>query len=301
MRGVSLVVIGCAALAVLAVPAGATMRADLDGSTLVLADSDGAADAVKLSDRGLGPFVQVVQGALNGAACPVAHGVTIPGFQCTVVPTLVRVDAGAGNDTVDASRLLLPMNVTLGPGQDVLEAGSGNDTVTIADGQRDVVDCGPGQDVVDGVVDPNDEVFPSCETAQRTFIGSLLPSSVTVAAPSTVTMAIGRANVPLGFQATMSTAPAKHGAHTKARQIAKTTLPATTGAVKLTFKLPNVSKGFLSKRPDIRVQLAVTAIGADGRRYPLELHSRHPDVKLVTLYDDQVRLKIPAKLRHPHR
>jgi hypothetical protein len=299
MRGVSLVVIGCAALAVLAVPAGATMRADLDGSTLVLADTDGAADAVKLSDRGLGPFVQVVQGALSGAACPVAHGVTIPGFQCTVVPTLVRVDAGAGNDTVDASRLSLPMNVTLGPGQDVLEAGSGDDTVTIADGQRDVVDCGPGQDAVDGVVDPNDEVFPSCETAQRTFIGSLLPSSVAVAAPSSVTMAIGRANVPLGFQATMSTAPAKHGAHTKARQIAKTTLPATTGAVKLTFKLPKVSKGFLSKRPDIRVQLAVTAIGADGRRYPLELHSRQPDVKLVTLYDNQVRLKIPAKLRHP--
>ena len=300
MRGVSVVVIGCAALAVLVAPAGATMRADLDGATLVLADTGGTADAIKLSNRGLGPFVQVAQGSLAGAACPVAQGVTIPGFQCAVVPTLVRLDAGAGNDTVDAGRLSLPMNVTLGAGQDVLQSGAGNDTVTVADGQRDVVDCGPGQDVVDGVVDPNDDIFPSCETAQRTFVGSLLPSSVTVAAPSTVTIAIGRANVPLGFQATMSTAPAKHGAHTKARQIAKTTLPATTGAVKLTFKLPKVSKGFLSKRPDLRVQLAVSAIGADGRRYPLQLHARQPDLKLVTLHDNQVRLKIPAKLRHPH-
>ena len=300
MRGVSVLVVACAALCVLAAPASAAMRADLDGSTLVLADTGGAADALKLSDRGLGPFVQVAQGGLSGAACPVAHGVSIPGFQCTAVPTLVRIDAGAGNDTVDAGRLSVPMNVTLGAGQDVLQAGSGDDTVTVADGQRDVVDCGPGQDVVDGAVDPNDEIFPSCETAQRTFVGSLLASSATVAAPSTVTLAIGRANVPLGFQATMSTAPAKHGAHANARQIAKTTLPATTGAVKLTFKLPKVSKGFLSKRPDIRVQLAVTAIGADGRRYPLQLHSRRPDVKLATLYDNQVRLRIPAKLRHPH-
>ena len=47
----------------------------------------------------------------------------------------------------------------------------------------------------------------------------------------------------------------------KARSLAHATLPATTGAVKLKFKLPSVSKGFLSKRPDIRVQVAVTAIG----------------------------------------
>jgi hypothetical protein len=300
MRGVRLVVIGCAALAALAVPAGATMRADVDAGTLVLTDTAGSADAIKLSDRGLGPFVQVAQGGLAGAACPTAQGVTIPGFQCTAVPTLVRIDAGAGNDTIDATRLSLPINVRLGPGDDVLEAGSGNDTVVVADGQRDVVDCGPGQDVIDGAVDPNDEIFPSCETAQRTFVGSLLPLSATVAAPSTVTIAIGRANVPLSFEATMSTAPPKHGAHAKARQLAKAKLAATTGAVKLTFKLPKVSKGFLSKRPDIRVQLAVTAIGADGRRYPLQLHSRQPDVKLATLYDNQVRLKIPARLRHPH-
>jgi hypothetical protein len=228
--------------------------------------------------------------------------VSIPGFQCTAVPALVRIDAGAGNDTIDAARLSTPVAVTLGPGQDLLQAGKGNDTVVVADGQRDVVDCGPGQDVVDGVVDPNDDVYPSCETAQRSFAASLLPNSTAVAAPSTVTLAIGRANVPLRFEATMSTAPPKHGKHAKARSLAHAALPATTGAVKLKFKLPSVSKGFLSKRPDIRVQVAVTAIGADGRRYPLQLHAQRPGPhpKLVTLYDNRVRLTIPARLRHPH-
>jgi hypothetical protein len=301
MRGVGLVLIACAALAAFASSAGATMRADLDAGTLVLADTDGAADDVTLSDRAGGPFVQLAHGALGGAACPAAHNVSFPGFQCAVAP-MVRIDVGAGNDTIDASRMSVPLSVTLGPGSDVVQTGKGNDTVVVADGQRDVVDCGPGQDVVDGLVDPNDDVAASCETAQRSFVASLLPKSAAVAAPSMVTLAIGRANVPLGFEATMSTAPPKHGSHASARTLAHATLPATTGAVKLKFKLANVSKGLLSKRPDIRVQVAVTAIGADGRRYPLALHSRRPGPhpKLVTLYDNQVRLTIPARLRHPH-
>jgi hypothetical protein len=302
MRGVGLVVIGCAALAAMASPAGATMHADVDAGTLALADTDGAADELTLSDRTDGPFIQLGHGALAGAACPGAQKVSIPGFQCTAVPSLVRIDAGAGNDTIDAGRLSVPLAVTLGAGQDLLQGGKGNETIVVADGQRDVVDCGPGQDVVDGVVDPNDDVYPSCETAQRSFAASLLPKSAAVAAPSTVTLAIGRANVPLRFEATMSTAPPKNGKHAKARSLAHTTLPATTGAVKLKFKLPSVSKGFLSKRPDIRVQVAVTAIGADGRRYLLQLHSQRPGPhpRLVTLYDNQVRLTIPARLRHPH-
>jgi hemolysin type calcium-binding protein len=301
MRGVRLAVIGCAALIALASPAAAAMRADLDAGTLVLADADGTADQVTLSDRVDGPFVQVGHGALAGAACPAAQNVSFAGFQCAVAP-LVLIDAGAGDDTIDAARLSAPLSVTLGPGNDVLQAGKGNDTVVVADGQRDVVECGPGQDVVDGVVDPNDDIDASCETAQRTFVGSLLPKSAAVAAPSTVAIAIGRANVPLRFEATMSTAPPKHGKHAKTRSLAHASLPATTGAVKLKFKLPNVSKGSLSKRPDIRVQVAVTAIGADGQRYPLALHSRKPGPhpKLVTLYDNQVRLTIPARLRHPH-
>ena len=301
MRGVAVVVIGCAALAVAASPASATMRADLDAGALVLADTDGAADGVTLSDRTAGPFIQLGHGVLGGGACSAAQNVSFPGFQCPLAAT-VRIDAGAGNDTIDASRLSTPLSVTLGAGSDVLQAGKGNDTVVVADGQRDVVDCGPGQDVVDGVVDPNDDVYPSCETAQRSFVGSLLPKSTAVAAPSTVTLAIGRANVPLSFQATLSTAPPKHGKHGKAKELAHSTLPATTGAVKLKFKLPSVSKGFLSRRPDIRVQVAVTAFGADGRRYPLTLHSQKPGPhpKLVALYDNQVRLTIAARLRHPH-
>ena len=249
----------------------------------MLADTDGAPDVVTLSERADGPFLQLAGGQLAGAACPRAANVSFPGFQCAAAP-LVRIDAGRR-----------------GPGKDLLEAGKGNDHVVVADGERDVVDCGPGSDVLDGVVDPNDGIYPSCESAQRTFVGSRLPKSVTVAAPSTVTLAIGRANIPLRFHATLSTAPPKHGANAKARSLARTTFAATTGAVKLTFELPNVSKGFLSKRPDLRVQVAVTAIGADGRRYPLQLHSQKPGPhpKLVTLYDNQVRLKIPARLRHP--
>jgi hypothetical protein len=301
MRGLGVVAAVCLALAAVAAPAGASMRADLDATGLALTDTDGAADDLTLSDRTDGPFVQLAHGGLGGAACPTAKNVSFPGFQCAVAP-LVRIDAGAGDDTIDAGRLSAPLAVTLGPGEDVLEAGAGNDTVVVADGERDVVDCGAAQDVVDGVADPNDDVAASCETAQRSFVASLLPKSAAVAAPSAVTLAIGRANVPLRFEATMSTAPPKHGKHAKARALARTTLPATTGAVKLKFKLPSVSKGSLSKRPDIRVQVAVTAIGADGRRYPLQLHSQGPGPhpKLVTLYDNQVRVTIAARLRHPH-
>jgi hypothetical protein len=298
MRGLGLAV---GAVLVLAAPAGAAMRADVDAGNLALTDADGTGDVVTLSDRVNGPFVQLGKGALGGTACAAAQNASFPGFQCVFAP-LVRIDAGGGNDAIDAARLSAPLSVTLGPGQDVLQAGKGNDTVVVADGQRDVVDCGPGQDVIDGVVDPNDDVYASCETAQRSFVAAVLPKSAAVAAPSTVTLAIGRANVPLRFEGTVSTAPPKHGKHAKARSLAHATLPATTGAVKLKFKLPTVSKAFLSKRPDIRVQVAVTAIGADGRRYPLQLHSQRPGPhpKLLTLYDNQVRLTIPARLRHPH-
>ena len=301
MRGLGCVMGACLALAVLATPAAATMRADVDAGTLVLTDTDGAADEITLSDRAAGPFVQLGRGVLGGAACPApAVALSFPGFQCASAP-LVRIDAGAGADAIDAARLSAPLAITLGPGTDLLQAGRGDDTVVVADGERDVVDCGPGNDVVDGVVDPNDDVYPSCETAQRSFVAGRLPRSVTVGAHSTATLAIGRANVPLRFEATLGTAPPEHGRHAKARALAHTALTATTGVVRLRFRLPDVSRGFLSKRPDIRVQVAVTAIGADGRRYPLALHARAPGPhpKLVTLYDNQVRLKIPARLRHP--
>ena len=38
--------------------------------------------------------------------------------------------------------------------------------------------------------------------------------------------------------------------------------------MKLRFKLAKLSTGFLSRRPEVRVQLDVTAITADGQRFP---------------------------------
>jgi hypothetical protein len=233
--------------------------------------------------------------------CPLASA-NFHGFQCAPAP-LVRIDAGAGDDHIDASRVSTPLHVDLGPGSDVLIAGAGNDAIAAtADGVRDVVDCGAGQDVVDGVADPNDDIAGDCESASRSFAASMLRNSVTVAPPSTLTLAIGKANVPLSFVATLTTAPPKHGKHAKARTLAHTTVPQGTGPVQLRFKLPKVSKGFLSKRPNIRVQVNATAIGADGRRYPLSLHSQAPGPRpqLTTLFDNQFRLVIPARLRHPH-
>jgi hypothetical protein len=193
--------------------------------------------------------------------------------------------------------------VTLGPGSDLLAAGNAGDTIaSVADGVRDVVGCGAGADVVQGVADPNDDVAADCESAQRSFASSMLPKSLTVAAPSTVTLAIGTANVPLSFVATLATAPPKHGKHAKVRSLAHASVSARTGAVHVRFTLPSLSKGFLSRRPSIRVQVDVTAVAADGHRYPLSLHSQAPGPhpRLATLFDNQVRLVLPARLRHPH-
>ncbi|HKE78367.1 MAG TPA: hypothetical protein VKB54_03630 [Solirubrobacteraceae bacterium] len=284
------------AAAALAPAAGATVHGTVDASGLTLTDITGTADHVTLDTNKTGIFATVSDGTLV-PACPLTSA-KFHGFQCAPAP-LVRLDVGGGNDEVDASRLATPLQATLGPGSDVLVSGSGNDTIaTIADGVRDVVVCGAGNDVVEGVADPNDDISGTCETARRSFTPAMLPKTVTAAAPATMTLRIGRANVALGFAATLATAPPKGG---KARTLARTTVPATTGPVKLTFKLPKLSRGFLSKRPSIRVQASVTAIGADGRRYPLSLHSQPPGPhpKLTTLFDNQVRLVIPARLRHP--
>ena len=63
-----------------------------------------------------------------------------------------RIDGGAGNDVI-----------TGGAGADVLVGGTGSDTIYAADGERDIVDCGAGNDraVVDSV-----DVVKNCEIAQ---------------------------------------------------------------------------------------------------------------------------------------
>ena len=280
--------------------AGASLQASVDPGGLVLTDVTGSADDVTLSTNKSGLFVALDDKAdALGPVCPLVSP-QFHGFQCELTP-LVRIDTGAGDDRIDAARLTTPLNATLGPGSDVLVAGSANDTIaTIADGTRDVVDCGAGQDAVAGMADPNDELAATCETAQRSFEPAKLPKSVTVGPTSTVTVPIGRAAVPLRYVATLATAPPK-GAK-KGKKIASTTVPQGTGPVKLRFQLPRLSKGFLSRRADVRVQIDVTAIAADGRRFPLSLHSGSPGpLQAIGLHDNQLRLKIPAKLRHPHR
>jgi hypothetical protein len=301
---VALVLGACALLAALALApsAGATLKAGIDAGALALTDAAGTADDVTLSTNKTGVFVALADHAATlDPVCPLASQ-KFHGFQCAP-SALVRLDTGAGDDDVDASRLKTPLQATLGPGSDVLVAGTANDTIAAtADGVRDVVDCGAGQDVVEGVADPNDDVAADCEAAQRSFAASRLPKSVTVAAPSTMALAIGRANTPLSFTATLTTAPSKNARHAKVRTLAHAAVPAATGPVQLRFKLARLSGGFLSRRPSIRVQVNVTAIAADGRRYPLSLHSKAPGPhpRLVTLFDNQVRLALPARLRHPH-
>jgi hypothetical protein len=295
------VVAACAVLAVLAPSAGASLRAAVDTGGLVLTDVTGGADDVTLSSNKAGLFVAVADKAdALGPVCPLVSP-KFHGFQCELAP-LVRIDAGGGDDRIDAARLTTPLQVTLGSGADVLVAGSANDTIaTVADGARDVVDCGAGQDAVQGMADPNDELAATCETAQRSFEPAKLPKALTVSPTSTVTVPIGRADVPLRFVATLATAPPK-GSSKKGKAIASTTLAPSTGPAKLTFKLARLSTGFLSHRPDIRVQIEVAAIAADGRRYPLSLHSGAPGSRpeAIGLHDNQLRLKIPARLRHPH-
>jgi hypothetical protein len=50
--------------------------------------------------------------------------------------------------------------ITGGSGADHIDAGPGSDTVNAADGERDVIDCGPGNDhaIVDQV-----DVVRNCE------------------------------------------------------------------------------------------------------------------------------------------
>ena len=291
----------CALLAALAPSAAARLQAAVDTGGLVLTDVTGSADDVTLSSNKAGLFVAVADKAdALGPVCPLVSP-KFHGFQCELAP-LVRIDAGGGDDRIDAARLTTPLQVTLGSGADVLVAGRANDTITtVADGARDVVDCGAGQDAVQGMADPNDELAATCETAQRSFEPAKLPKALTVSPTSTVTVPIGRADVPLRFVATLATAPPK-GSTKKGKSIASTTVAQGTGPVKLRFKLARLSTGFLSRRPDVRVQVDVTAIAADGRRYPLSLHSRSPGSRpeAIGLHDNQLRLKIPARLRHPH-
>jgi hypothetical protein len=73
-----------------------------------------------------------------------------------------RISGGAGADKLygDAGN----DSITPGAGRDTVFGGSGSDTIRARDGERDTIDCGPGNDTV--VADKADFV-KGCETARR--------------------------------------------------------------------------------------------------------------------------------------
>jgi hypothetical protein len=84
-----------------------------------------------------------------------------------------RIDGGEGNDVVIG-----------GTGNDVLQGGIGSDTIMAADGSRDTVDCGVGNDRV--VVDAID-VVKNCEAVQTVSSDGSSSTSITTTATTTST------------------------------------------------------------------------------------------------------------------
>lgn len=74
-----------------------------------------------------------------------------------------RLEGGGSGDVLvgggDADTLIG------GLGRDRIDAGGSPDAIWVRDGRRDLVDCGPGIDVVDA--DRLDVVYPSCERVSR--------------------------------------------------------------------------------------------------------------------------------------
>jgi hypothetical protein len=106
---------------------------------------------------------------------------------------------GAGDDHLDGG----PGNDILigGPGADVLLGGPGSDTIYAADGERDVVDCGPGRDRA--IVDAVDKVT-NCEVVVIVTPGA--PAGQTVPSPPIPTTPIPTTPIPT-TPTTTSSAP----------------------------------------------------------------------------------------------
>jgi hypothetical protein len=73
-------------------------------------------------------------------------------------PKIDFIDAGAGNDLIRSGGGNDRVNP--GPGRDVVHAGAGNDIVVANDGERDIIDCGRGED---RVLADRVDVLTSCE------------------------------------------------------------------------------------------------------------------------------------------
>jgi uncharacterized repeat protein (TIGR01451 family) len=74
-----------------------------------------------------------------------------------------RVDGGPGNDSISGGSG--NDSILGGTGRDSITGGPGNDAILVRDGQRDVVDCGPGKDTV--TADKQDAVARNCEVVHR--------------------------------------------------------------------------------------------------------------------------------------
>jgi Tol biopolymer transport system component len=74
-----------------------------------------------------------------------------------------RIDGAAGNDYIDGGTSA--DRIDGGKGRDLLIGGGGPDTIVAWDGERDVIGCGPGTDVV--LADGVDRVAPDCEKVAR--------------------------------------------------------------------------------------------------------------------------------------
>jgi Ca2+-binding RTX toxin-like protein len=111
------------------------------------------------------PAPKVVQGkTMTGTA----HGDHLTG---TAGDDVIRglggndvLNGGKGNDTIFGGAG--DDRISGGPGRDKLFGGPGNDVIAAADGARDTIDCGAGDDSV--TADKTDVVAKNCEHVHRT-------------------------------------------------------------------------------------------------------------------------------------
>jgi hypothetical protein len=81
-----------------------------------------------------------------------------------------EVSTGTGNDRIDEVGYEYRAGWTPDPGRNSVEAGGGRDAVDVANGERDVVRCGPGRDSVRA---DRDDTLKACE--HRRHLVSPLP------------------------------------------------------------------------------------------------------------------------------
>jgi Ca2+-binding RTX toxin-like protein len=111
---------------------------------------DGQADTVIVNGTNAHDVVTIAGDGRGTTVTGLASGVSIAGAEADKDRLVVQ--AGAGDDAIDASGLLatgIQLTANGGDGNDVLLGGAGNDTL-IGGAGNDVLVGGPGQDALDG-------------------------------------------------------------------------------------------------------------------------------------------------------